>query len=215
MNRKILSALSLTAAIALAAHAHADVTNFTLSGSGITAQGTITYTANPGGIDDITNITGTFSDSNPGLNITNVGISNIVPIDPVNPLPAAVTAPDFSQFTVTNGVPSTPRSSSLSYDNNFYPAGSPSVCTDYPFFGGTLDVYGLMFNLPNNDVVCVWSNGNNPNVAGPIYGVAVADGTNTYDYVNGGVDFVVPEPSTLALTALALIPLARRRRKQD
>lgn len=210
MSRKTLSALSLAAAMIFASQANADSANFSLSGAGISGQGTITYTVNPGGADDVTGITGTFSDSNVG--ITNVGILQPVPINPVVPLPSGVTAPDFSYFPVANGVPNqSPPSPSLSYDDNFYPAGSPSVCTDYPFFGGTLDVYGLMFNLANGESVCVWSNGNNPTAPG--YGVAVADSTNTYDYVNDSVNFVAPEPSTLALTALGALSLFHRNRK--
>lgn len=217
MKTTVLSALSLITVMTLSAQAQF-TTDFSFSGSGVSGSGTFTYTPQADGADKITGITGTFSDANTMFNgnpvtaIMNANITGLVAINPVTPLPPAVLAPDFSRFAIANGVPSPPAgeaSLSLSYDNTFYPGGAPVVCLDYPFSGGMFDVYGLLFQISNGDVVALWSNG------GPLgYGVAVADSNNTYDYV-GGVS-AVPEPSTGSLMALALagMILIRRRKAQ-
>ena len=215
MRSRALAVSSLLGVAAFTLPARADLVNFSFSGSGVSGQGTLTYTPQAGGADPITAITGTFSDSNTGLNgkpdIVNATITGLYAINPVVPLPATVTAPDFSLYPIANGVPSPPASQAspaLSYDNTFYPGGSPVVCTDYPASGGLLDVYGVFFTLSNGDVVGLWSNGVFPGPPDPaIYGVAVADATNTYDYVSG-VTLAVPEPSTWALMAFALAGLA-------
>lgn len=221
MKFMVPSALSLLAISAFALNAQANSVNFSFSGSGVSGSGTLTYTQGAGGAGAITGITGTFTDNNAGINgkpsIVNVPITGLVAINPVVPLPAEVTAPDFSRFAVAGGVPGTPPSNSLSYDNTFYPDGSPVVCTDYPFSGGFLDVYGVLFTLSDGHVVGLWSNGDQP--SGLSYGVAVADASNTYDYVSGGVDAsvsAVPLPAAAwmglsTLAGLAGISVLRKR----
>jgi hypothetical protein len=188
MKFAVLSSLPLIAALALTARA--DSVQFSFNGSGVSGAGTLTYTPQAGGAGTITGITGTFSDTNTGINgkpaIVDAVITGLVPINPVNPLPVNVTAPDFSQYVIANGVPGEHPSPSLSYDNTYYPDGSPVVCTDYPFSGGFLDVYGVLFTLSSGQVAGLWSNGVQP--TGLDYGVAVADATYTYDYVAGGVN---------------------------
>lgn len=225
MRTKISNVLPLVGIIGIASMAllaQANTTNFSFSGPGVSGQGTFTYAPVSGGVDNITGITGTFSDSNAGLNgktsIDNATITGLVAISPLSTLPTNVTAPDFSQFAIAHGVPAQPPattpSPSLSYDNNYYPAGSPVVCSDYPASGGVFDVYGLMFTLSNGDVVGLWSNGIFPHSTAPAdYGVAVADTNYTYDYVNGGVTASVPEPSAWGLVAAcAGLGFVRRRR---
>lgn len=76
-------------------------------------------------------------------------------------------------------------------------------------------MYGLLMTLDNGDVVDLWSNGIFPGAPGPAdYGVAVGDANYTYDYVNGGVSVVVPEPCSVALVGVAgaTIGFARRRK---
>ena len=61
--------------------------------------------------------------------------------------------------STTPGLPA-PNNGFLSYDNLFYPGGSPQTASDYPFRGGCLDIYGLMFSIGGGRVVnTFWSNG--------------------------------------------------------
>jgi hypothetical protein len=218
MKRTVLSVLPLLAVGAFAMNAQAESANFSFSGSGVSGSGTLTYNADGA----ITGITGLFSDTNTSTPI-NATITGLHAINPITPLPAGILATDFSRFATQNVPPEssggTPGTS-LSYDNMFYPNGSPVVCTDYPFSGGFLDVYGVLFNLSNGQVAGIWSNGIQPQV-GLDYGAAVADATNTYDYV-GGLSFdaapvrAVPLPAAAwmglsTLGGLAGISLLRKR----
>ncbi len=47
----------------------------------------------------------------------------------------------------------------LTYDNLFWPGGSPPTATDYPIGGGFLDIYGLLFDIGDGRVVNFWNNG--------------------------------------------------------
>jgi len=105
----------------------------------------------------------------------------------------------------------------VTYDNLYWPAGAPIsawVAADWPFFGGPLDVYGVMFqinvgttNAPIYDDVDLWFNGIGAPVGSQGFGVAVLadnDGAPVVlDYVAGGV----PEPSTWAMMALGFVAL--------
>jgi hypothetical protein len=130
---------------------------------------------------------------------------------------AGVTASnDFSKFAVATGLPAQ-NNGSLSYDNLYYPGGSPQTASDYPPHGGFLDIYGLMFNIGGGRVVNFWSNGVfSETGTGPAdYGAAVATQDAALDYVAGGV-VAVPEPSTYAfmLAGLGVLGWVTRRRKQ-
>lgn len=97
----------------------------------------------------------------------------------------------------------------LTYDNLFWPGGSPPTASDYMAHGGFLDIYGLLFDIGGGRVVNFWSNGDYG--SGADYGVAVATSARSLDYVTGGV--VVPEPGSLALlgAAIAAFGVIRRR----
>ncbi len=105
---------------------------------------------------------------------------------------------------------------SLSYDNLYWPGGSPQTASDYPFSGGFLDIYGLMFDIGGGRVVNFWSNGylggDTPN-----YGMAVATSDGILDYVDGFEQIIrvsdVPLPASLPLLAGAVAFLALRRRR--
>jgi hypothetical protein len=163
---------------------------------------------------EVTGISGTFTDTNNGLNIVNAPIGSLVPITHDTPEPTNLLAPnDFSRFAVTAGLP--PENNGfLTYDNLFYPGGSPQTASDYPVSGGFLDIYGLLFEIGGGRVVDFWSNGDFSGTGtGPIdYGVAVATHAAALDYVSGGVS-LTPEPSTIALIGGGLLGLLIRRRR--
>ena len=143
-----------------------------INGGGVSGHLTLTYSISGTGANPITGISGALSD--PSLGITNLAVTGLIPIDPVVPLPDFVTAPDFSYLSVPGGVPSPPAaepSTSLSYDNTYYPGGSWVVCLDYPFSGGVLDVYGVAFTIANGDAVDLWSNGVVPGATSADYGL--------------------------------------------
>ena len=208
MTRKLWSCLAAaSAALACSGAAQAATETLNIFGSGIGAQLTVTYGGSPDAFGGyaVSSVTGYFSDSNIGVS---GNVSGIEAVNPVVPLPANVLAPNFSYFFVANGVPSNGTiSPALSYDNTFYPGGSPVVCLDYPASGGPLDVYGLLLTLDGtNDVVNIWSNGVfpwDPPGTAFTYGVAVADSTYTYDYQAN----LVPEASTWAMMGLGFVGL--------
>ncbi len=222
MRHKIAATLPLVGVLAFAGQAHAitgqptGTATLWISGGGVSGVVTLTYDIAANGQDPIVGISGTITDT--ALGIVNQSISSLIPIDPVVPLPDFVTAPDFSNLSVPNGVPSPPAaepSSSLSYDNYYYPGGSWVVCLDYPFSGGVLDVYGLAFTLANGDAVDLWSNGVLPGTTTADYGLTFATPILDVDpytvsadqYVAGGITVDVPEPSTWGMMMLGFAGL--------
>lgn len=206
------NATCLSAALCLAAAsplpAAAESFSFTFAGPGVSGAIALTYGT---AVDakypqafEVTGISGSFSDSNNGLNIVNAPIGSLVAINRAVPEEGNLLAPrDFSRFAVATGQ----DHGSLSYDNLFYPGGSPQTATDYPVHGGFLDIYGLMFTIGGGRVVNVWSNGDFSGTGAlpADYGVAVATAQTALDYVGGGVAVsAVPEPSTYALLMAGL-----------
>lgn len=148
----------------------------------------------PSGAYAITGVTGTFSDSN--LGISNAQITGLVPIHPAPPrdpvfdpqVPVSLSFIDYG-----------PPAGSLTYNNLFFPGGSPIDC-DYPFTGTFADVFGAALTIAGGDTVDIWGDGNEPGV-GLTYGVAVTDGRSPLDYQFDGVSGAasVPEPAAWAL----------------
>ena len=218
ITNKLAVSATLLFAASLPFSANAGTFTFGFAGPGVSGMVELTYGA---AMDskypqafEVTGISGTFSDSNNGLNIVNAPIGSLVAITHDTPEPTNLLAPDdFSRFAVMSGLPAV-NNGFLTYDNLFYPGGSPQTASDYPFHGGFLDIYGLLFDIGGGRVVDFWSNGDfSATGSGPVdYGVAVATQDAALDYVGGGVT-VTPEPNTLALLGGGLLGLLVWRRR--
>jgi hypothetical protein len=103
----------------------------------------------------------------------------------------------------------------LTYDNLYYPGGSPGVATNYDFGGGVLDIYGVMFQLSDGHYVDLWSNGVAPGST-LNYGVAVSSTDVKLDEVDGFQVSAAPEPASWALmvAGIGAVGGALRLRKQ-
>ena len=218
MTKKLVVSAALLLAASLPWPASASTFAFSFAGSGVGGSVELTYgvatDAKYPQAFEITGISGTFSDSNNGLNIVNATIGPLEPIKNDTPEPTNLLAPhDFSRFAVAAGLPAQ-NHGFLTYDNLFYPGGSPPTASDYPVHGGFLDIYGLLFDIGGGRVVNFWSNGDFSGTGtGPIdYGVGVATHDGALDYVGGGAA-VAPEPSALVLLSSGLIGILAWRRR--
>lgn len=211
MKIRSLAAAALIMTAPLASAARADTVGYHLSGAGISGSIHIIYVPNlntgvlpdtspnpvdPTGSFVVTGATGTFSDANAG--ISNASITGVVQSNPANPTSTNLLAPhSFGFFPIVGGL-TTPdgHAPGLSYDDLFYPSGSLQVATSYPFHGGVLDIYGLVFTLNGGDAVNVWSNGDRG--GGVTYGAGVTNGLSLLDYASPVALTAVPEPGAWA-----------------
>ena len=214
------------AMLALAPHAVATPVQIGFNGAGGTGHvsltvGTDTTAGDPAGAQLITNASGTFSDTNIGL--SNVSITGVLARNFATPddvasgdwKPGDLAFPaSYSKLAVVNPPP---HDTAITFDNLFYPGGSPQTCWDYPFFGGLLDGYGVMLTFDGGFVDLRSDGAASP--GGLTYGFAVisSDGqTNTVtDFQFGGVRAAVPEPDFLWLFGAALLGLFAWRRKAE
>lgn len=147
------------------------------------------YDWDPEGAQRITDASGAFN----GWTITGIRAIN-------RATPPSDEIPPYSYSTIGSSI----DSPVASYDNLYYPGGSPEVCFKgdgftYPFSGGIFDIYGVALKLDNGTFVDLWSNGYTP-------------GGLSYSY-----KVAVPAPNFLWLFAAALVLglLAWRRRTHN
>ncbi len=219
-------------AILLVPYAHATPVEIGFNGAGGSGHASLTVgsdttAGDPAGAQVITGATGTFSDTNIGLN--NVSITGVVARNFATPndvadgswQPGDVPFPaSFSELAVLNPPPG---DTAITYSDLFYADGSLQSCWDYPFAGGFLDTYGVMFTLGNGGFVDLWSDGvTAPMAFGPTwpggltYGFAVIDNTLTVsDFQFVGVNAAVPEPNFLWLLGAGILGLLVWRRSLE
>jgi PEP-CTERM motif len=224
LRTALFSATTLALLAASTLSARADDYTFSFSGGGLSGSGVLTVSNAPvpgvPGANQITFITGTFSDSNLGLtNATITGLQTTSLPSGINPdgtfLPPGSQADGFG----------------FSYDNLLYPAGnSPAVCPpdpsnpgdNYPFGGGLLDIYGLLFNVQGGYTVDLWSNGVVIPGTLPTYGVGDAlngqvQSTFGEPFSGTSADVSIaptPEPSTFVFLGTGILGLAGAARRR-
>jgi len=206
-------AMAALAGVALVGQAHSATMPIKFSGPGVSGSLAITFGAAtdakyPTTAFEITNVTGTFTDTNNGLDIVDASVS-LFPIlsPPSAPESTNLLAPhDFSKFAVASGLP-VMSNGFVTYDNLFWPGNAPATASDFPGAGTFLDIYGLAFTIGGGTVVDLFSNGIGFGPPGAVFGVAVVTSETTLDYVSAGVAASTPEPSTWAMMILGFAGL--------
>jgi hypothetical protein len=207
-------AMAALAGVALVGQAHSATMPIKFSGPGVSGSLAITFGAAtdakyPTTAFEITNVTGTFTDTNNGLDIVDASVS-LFPIlsPPSAPESTNHLAPhDFSKFAVASGLP-VMSNGFVTYDNLFWPGNAPATASDFPGAGTFLDIYGLAFTIGGGTVVDLFSYGLGFGPPGAVFGLAVVTSRTTLDYFpNAGIAASTPEPSTWAMMILGFAGL--------
>jgi hypothetical protein len=207
-------AMAALAGVALVGQAHSATMPIKFSGPGVSGSLAITFGAAtdakyPTTAFEITNVTGTFTDTNNGLDIVDASVS-LFPIlsPPSAPESTNLLAPhDFSKFAVASGLP-VMSNGFVTYDNLFWPGNAPATASEFPGAGTFLDIYGLAFTIGGGTVVDLFSYGLGFGPPGAVFGLAVVTSQTTLDYFpNAGIAASTPEPSTWAMMILGFAGL--------
>lgn len=154
------------------------------------------------------------------------GMFNGVAITGVLPI-AAQTDPNPNEYIPGSRTTlATTNFGAITYSDLFYADGSPLTClwyygqdaagnpvtaAKYPFPGGFLDIYGVLFALQDNTFVDLWSNGVMPGLGlnyGAIRFMPSATVPGKYEVLDlqfNGVRAAVPEPNYLWLLGAVLL----------
>lgn len=230
IKNRLLTACAILAMAGLASNAGATVVRINFSGA--VGSGHADLTLGPADSSDvvdashppqaITGATGSFN---------GVTITGLQPLNHAAPPPGEVLPGSYSLFSI----PGYGDHGGVSYDNLFYPNGSPEICLVdgtpvYPFFGGFLDLMGVMFTLDNGNFLDLWSFGVvdpaagifPPFVSGLTYGLKLIQPNDAGAYeVLDLAPFAtasivsVPEPEFLWLLGAGLIGLLAWRRRAE
>jgi hypothetical protein len=170
----------------------------------------------PEGAQSIVDATGSFNGH---------AITGVLPLNGASPSPGEYLPASFSALIAADTPDGAPA---VTFDNLFYASGSPVTCIGinqdgtttalYPFSGGFLDIYGVLFTLDNGQLLDLWSNGVMPG-AGLNYGaILFAPAQQDYQVVSAqfnGVMAAVPEPGWLWLFGAGLVGLFAWRRSLE
>ena len=121
---KLVVSVSFLSVCLLARTAHAGTFDFSFVGPGVSGTINLTYGAAtdskyPGQAFEVTGISGTFSDTNNGLDIMNAAVGPLEGLTYSTPEPDNTLAPhDFSRFAVATGL-GPENGGVLTYDNLF------------------------------------------------------------------------------------------------
>lgn len=218
-------AAAMLVMFAFGPYASASVVRIHFSGTMGSGHADLTLGAtDPADVIDTTKLPLTIMDANGVFN--GALITGVRAINHAAPPPGEVLPASYSLFSI----PGHGDNDGVTYDNLFYPYGSPEICLVngtpvYPFSGGFLDLMGVMFTLDNGNFVDLWSFGDTPpGFAGPswagglLYGISVIQPTADGYEVVGGPPFAsasVPEPNFLWLFGAVMLGFFAWRRRVE
>ncbi len=227
MKTQVLIASALLALFAFGPKASATVVRIQFSGAmGSGYANLVLGGTDPADVVDASKPPLTITDASGFFN--GATITGVRALNHATPPPGEVLPDSYSLFSI----PGYGEHDGVSYNNLFYPDGSPLICLVdgtpvYPFSGGFLDLMGVMFALGNGNFVDLWSFGDTPaGFAGPswkgglLYGISVIQPTESGYEVLAGPPFAsasasVPEPDFLWLFGAAVLGLFAWRRRAE